>query len=165
MNNKLLACIIVVMAILLGGWYLLNQNNQAPAVQNTADQPNQAATENNQTQTNPAPAEISTVQNHEVTYIDSGYSPSTLTIKVGDTVTWKNQSSHGMWTASAMHLSHTVYSGTSLQQHCPDSTNNSFDECKSDEPGSSWSFTFTKKGTWGYHNHVKASDFGKVVVQ
>ncbi len=140
------------------------QVSQQPAA---VGQSQQTPQDSNQSQ-NPSDVQVKTeVQgaNHEVTYTDSGYLPSELTIKAGDTVTFKNESSLGMWTASAMHPSHTVYSGTSLQEHCPDAANTSFDECTSAQPGQSWSFTFSKTGTWEYHNHVKAHDFGKIIVE
>jgi len=100
-----------------------------------------------------------------VVYADSGYSPSKIFVKIGDTVTWKNESSSGMWTASGLHPSHVIYSGTSLEEHCPDIQNTSFDECKSGQPGTSWSFKFDKKGVWRYHNHIQPSDFGTVIVE
>ncbi len=172
---------IVVLVLVIGGWFLLSKNTQAPVTQNN-QQTNQAPPENtgtlptsiSPTSTNPSTqntadasikVEVATSKTYDVTYKESGYSPSTLTIKAGDTVTFKNQGPGGMWTASGMHPSHTVYSGTTLQQHCPDSANNSFDECQSVGTGQSWSFTFTKTGTWGYHNHVNASQFGKIIVE
>jgi len=100
-----------------------------------------------------------------VTYTDTGYSPKTVTIKAGQSVTFVNNSSHTMWTASGVHPTHTVYSGTSLSQHCPDTANTSFDECQAVNPGISWTFTFKKVGTWSYHNHRQASDTGTVIVQ
>lgn len=95
---------------------------------------------------------------------DSGYSPSTLTITKGATVTFKNESAGSMWTASAMHPAHTEYSGTSLSEHCPGVANTSFDACRGYAPGESWSFTFQKVGTWGYHNHLNPSQWGKIIV-
>jgi plastocyanin len=56
-----------------------------------------------------------------------------------------------MWVASASHPNHTVY---------PE-----FDEKTSVKKGSSYLFTFDKVGSWGYHNHTRASDFGKVIVK
>lgn len=158
--KKIIIGIIVVVILALGGWWLFGQSTQAPVVDNTPAPSNQTGTINNPDQTNPVGP-----KHYEITYTDAGYSPSTLTIKAGDTVTWKNQSSGGDWVASAAHPSHTVYSGTNLNQHCPDTSGTAFDECKADNPGDSWSFTFTKTGTWGYHNHVNASKFGKVVVE
>jgi plastocyanin len=153
---------VVILAIIVIGGYLVyaNMNKSSDTQQNTQNQTPVTENSGNQVEVT-----LGTTTAHEVTYTDAGFSPATLTIKVGDTVTFKNQSSQGMWVGSAMHPSHTAYSGTTLQQHCPDTANNSFDECKSEANGTSWSFTFNKKGTWGYHNHVKASDFGKIIVE
>ena len=161
--NKFVIVIIVVLIIILGGYFIWGKMYQStsPAYQPLSEQTTPQLNVNPQ----PSTEQVPTTNNNIITYTNSGYSPNTLTIKVGETVTWKNQSSSGMWTASAMHPSHTKYSNTSLDEHCPDTANTSFDECKSAQPGESWSFTFQKKGTWGYHNHVKASDFGKIIVE
>ena len=160
--GKNIIIILVVLVLVLGGYFLFQAN--------VASQ-NQVVPQE-QSQTNPPPGDTLTVTlppivqiKHEVTYTDAGFSPATLTVKEGETVVFKNESSGGMWVGSAMHPSHMVYSGTTLQQHCPDTLNTSFDECKSDAPGTSWSFTFAKKGSFGYHNHVKASTFGKIIVE
>ena len=94
-----------------------------------------------------------------VTYTDSGYTPNVLKIKKGDTVTWKNQSSRRMWTASDPHPIHTEYpeNGGCI--------NGAFDECKGDPSGAEWSFTFTHTGTWNYHNHVNSRDEGTIIVE
>ncbi len=96
-----------------------------------------------------------------ITYSASGYSPSSVTIKKGGTVTWVDQGTGKMWTASASHPTHTVYAGTTLQEHCDDTTDTSFDQCKN---SSQYSFTFDKVGTWRYHNHSQSSHFGSVTV-
>ncbi len=162
---KIIIAIIVIALIVIGGYFLLKGNNP-PAV---SEQLNSTAQSSTPAQSNAVTSpESSTAQvetKDEVVYTDSGYAPQTLTIKVGNTVIFKNESSGGMWTASAMHPSHTVYSNTSLGQHCPDTANTSFDECTSAQPGQSWSFTFQKQGTWGYHNHVNAHHFGKIIVE
>jgi hypothetical protein len=67
-----------------------------------------------------------------------------------------------MWVASNPHPAHTGYDGTSRQQHCPNTANTAFDECA---PGSTYSFTFNKVGTWGYHNHMNPGSQGTVIVQ
>lgn len=154
MNTKALVSIIAVVAIVAVGGYLLYQNSATPNANLGSQDNNSPATD-----TTPIPT------THEIMYGDTGYSPSPLTVKVGDTVVWKNQSSTNVWTGSAMHPAHTVYSGTTLQQHCPDADNAAFDQCKAEGPGTTWSFTFNKVGEWGYHNHVKANHFGKIIVQ
>lgn len=151
--NKTVIIILITILVLIGGFLLFKVNVQAP-VENNSQQNNELK-QSNETSTN----------NYDIIYTNSGYSPKTLTIKLGDTVTWKNESSHGMWTSSAIHPTHIIYSGTSLDEHCPDTQNNSFDECQSDKSGTSWSFTFDKKGIWKYHNHVLASDFGTIIVE
>jgi plastocyanin len=95
-------------------------------------------------------------------YNAQGFSPATVTIAKGGTVTWVNQSGAGMWVASDQHPSHTGYAGTSRQQHCPDTSGTAFDQCA---PGDKYSFTFSKTGTWGFHNHVNATANGTVIVK
>lgn len=156
--NKNIIIISIIVLVLVGGYFLL----KGLTVPFTT--PDLIINQQINPPTDTAPTNPNN-GTHEVMYSDSGYAPKELTIKAGETVTWQNESSHGMWTASALHPTHVIYSGTSLEEHCPDVKNTSFDECKSDQRGQSWSFTFDKKGTWRYHNHVQSSDFGTVIVQ
>jgi len=96
-----------------------------------------------------------------VSYNGSGFSPATVTIKKGGMVSWSNTGGASMWVASAQHPTHMGYDGTNLEEHCPDNSGASFDQCKS---GNSFSFIFNKTGTWRYHDHMNASAFGSVVV-
>ena len=85
-----------------------------------------------------------------VTYTDNGFMPATITVKKGTAVTFRNESTGGMWTASATHPTHQLLPG--------------FDQKKSVVKGGTYEYTFAKVGTWKYHNHVAASDFGSVTV-
>lgn len=109
-------------------------------------------------------SEASTNEGVAVTYTNEGFAPKTLTIKKGTTVTWTNNSSSNMWVASAVHPSHIVYDGNSLREHCGTNAQTPFDECKGDPAGATWSFTFEKVGTWGYHDHINASRTGSITV-
>ena len=100
------------------------------------------STETESTQTTPS--------TYEVVYGAEGFSPSTIEIKIGDTVVFKNESGKGMWIASDPHPIHNE--------------NPEFDAGISTANGNSWSFTFTKDGTFSYHNHLNSSFKGKVVV-
>jgi len=159
MKKSILISIILIVILAIAGYLLFIANREVNQDLSMSELGNQQQSEENKQE--------SVNQNgkmYEVIYTDSGYSPSELKIKLGDTVTWKNESSSEMWIASAMHPTHTVYSGTSLQEHCPDPENNDFDQCRPNKPGESWSFTFQKTGTWNYHNHV-GNHFGKIIVQ
>ena len=105
-------------------------------------------------------------QNVTITYTDAGFSPNSISIPRGATVTWVNQSSRSMWVATNPHPSHTGYDQTSRSQHCATGYTGAKtpDECKSDAKGASYSFTFDKTGQWGYHNHVLANDSGTIIV-
>jgi plastocyanin len=109
------------------------------------------------------PASASAPMTATITYSDSGFTPATVTIKKGGTVTWVNNSSGTMWVASAQHPTHTGYAGTSRQQHCGSAQESSaFDQCRGEEED--WSFTFSKTGEWAYHDHINASRFGRIEV-
>lgn len=94
---------------------------------------------------------VATPVNHEVLYTSLGFSPATLEIKVGDSVTFKNESGKGMWVASNPHPVHSEHS--------------EFDAEISVANGNSWTFTFEKAGSYAYHNHLNSSQGGKIIVE
>lgn len=153
---------ILIVAVIVGGIVLLTKNKKGSELQ--VVYPNESTgetmtndaggtgTETSGASTLPSTNTTSTTATtHTVSYTDQGYSPSTVTINAGDTVTFVNNSSGGMWTASNPHPVHTDFSA--------------FDAKKSYGPGTSYSFTFTTAGTYGFHNHVHPSSTGSVVVK
>ena len=108
------------------------------------------ANQKNVSTSSPSPTPATAVSKEEVvSYGENGFSPSSLTVKEGTTVKFKNTSSgSSMWIGSDPHPTHTQHS--------------EFDQLKT---GDEYSFTFTKKGTWGYHNHVRANARGTIVVE
>lgn len=167
MKNFLIALIVVAV---IGGGYLWMQNkNSAPESASTdvspdvSGIPDGAVMEDGVGVDVGADVSINTPTSATITYYNgTGFSPSEVTIKKGGTVHWVNNSDGEMWVASAQHPSHTAYSGTTRQEHCPDTSGTAFDQCAS---GNSYSFTFGKTGTWGFHNHVNSSAWGKVIVE
>lgn len=157
MNRNPIAIIIILVVVIAGGWYLFSG---APAKESGAEDVSSQMPAGDGT----VPETIVENAGATVTYTDAGYSPAEVTIPLGGTVTFVNQSSKNMWVASAMHPDHVVYSGTKLSEHCPDTAGTAFDQCRGDTPGSSYSFTFTKVGEWRYHDHIDATKFGKVIV-
>ena len=155
MNRNPITIIIILVLVIFGGWFFISGNmTGAPSPAVTNQMPVVGST-------TPEMIVENLLPDVTVTYSDAGFSPKSVTVLVGTKVIFVNQSTKNMWVASAKHPDHTVYSGTSLAQHCPDTANSAFDQCST---STSYSFTFNKVGTWKYHNHVNASDFGTVVV-
>jgi plastocyanin len=80
-----------------------------------------------------------------------GFSPSSLTVQSGDTVTFENTSDEDKWPASNVHPTHELY---------PE-----FDAKNAVLPGESYSFTFERTGSWGYHDHLNPELQGTIVVE
>lgn len=87
-----------------------------------------------------------------------GFSPSTLTIAKGTTVTFINMDSSPHQPASNPHPTHTGYPITG---GCVGST---FDACTNLAAGESWSFTFNEVGSWEYHDHLNPGMSGTITV-
>ena|SRR3989338_399166 len=100
-----------------------------------------------------------------VTYTDGGYSPNELKINKGETVTFTNESSQPMWTASAIHPNHMAYPRTDIKDCENSMMGMMFDACDGTSLGSSWTFQFNELGSWGYHNHLRPSHWGKIIVE
>ncbi|MEK7501116.1 MAG: cupredoxin domain-containing protein [Patescibacteria group bacterium] len=86
-----------------------------------------------------------------VTYTDSGYSPAEVRVKAGTKVIFENQSADLMWPASAVHPTHLELPG--------------FDALSGVATGQSYAFTFSQAGTWRYHNHLRPTHSGTVIVE
>lgn len=155
MDTKTLIALIVIVLVAIGGYFLLS--NRASAPQQPVETQNNTTSDDTVT-----PAENTAI----VTYTDGGFSPATISVKVGDTVRFVNNSGSGMWVASDAHPTHTEYDGSSTSEHCANGVNTagSFDACRQIAPGESYEFTFAKVGTFTYHNHARANHGGTVTV-
>ncbi|MEO8637679.1 MAG: hypothetical protein ABI430_02130 [Candidatus Taylorbacteria bacterium] len=144
--------VIVVIAVIA---LAMNKGNTALAPSEISPSPSvtesvtPTPTPNPTVSTNPG---TSTVAKVIVIYTNSGFSPKTVTVKKGSTVEFVNQSDGGMSVASDPHPTHVIY---------PE-----FDQYKTSARGLKvFDFVFDKVGTWGYHNHMQASNTGTVIVQ
>lgn len=153
MNGKWLIG-IVILVVLVGGIYFLNKNitstttpsqttTESAPVPTSGSQPTSPATSTNQQNT-------VTLTQDGFSPTQDGFSPATLTIKTGTTVTWINKSGTVATVNSVPHPIHTTYSPLNLGSF-PD--------------GGTLSLSFDKPGTYGYHNHLNASQKGTIVVQ
>lgn len=140
---KAVAVIILVAIIGGAGWWLSSRGEKAPSTETITEQ---SSATNNETE-----ADTNDPQNVIVTYTDSGFSPPTVTVNVGDSVVFKNESSRLFQPASDPHPVHTNLSG--------------FDAKTGVAPGQSYTFSFNKTGTWGFHNHLDSDKIGKVIVR
>ena len=100
---------------------------------------------------------------HTVMYGDDGYIPSSLSIAAGDTVIFQNISSHSIWPASNAHPTHTIYPGSGIKKCGGGEV--IFDACSTIAPGQAWEFIFTEQGKWRYHNHMRPSIQGIIIVE
>lgn len=86
-----------------------------------------------------------------VSYTNRGFSPSTLTIKVGKSVHFANNSSKAMSLTSTDTTNSQIYS--------------EFNQEKTVGQGGSYDFTFLSAGVWGYMNRNNQGDRGIVIVK
>lgn len=83
-------------------------------------------------------------------YANRRYTPNYITLPVGYTVTWVNNVEEDFWPASNIHPTHRIYY--------------EFDPKRPINSGKNWSFTFTKKGIWRFHDHLYPRATGVVIV-
>lgn len=160
MNKNILWAFVGIVLLAVLAWAVFGMEPTPPATE-TLDETPAAGSE---VPTDGSPAESRMIT---VTYTDQGFSPTTLSVNVGDTVRFSNQSTGEMWVGADEHPTHTEYDGTSKDDHCAEgaATGGAFDQCGRSGPGSTYNFTFTKAGTFDYHNHARSSDGGTVVVE
>jgi plastocyanin len=170
MRTSTVAVIIAAILIIAGGTWWYTQNNAAgPSTQTTSINnaggsdysPTDVLNASSTATTTPAAATPKVVT---VTYdASTGFSPANVNVNVGDTVNFTAANGQ-MWIGSDAHPTHTQYDGTSRTSHCAPGYAGPapFDECKA---GASYNFTFTKAGTFTYHNHLSPQYTGTVVVK
>lgn len=86
-----------------------------------------------------------------VAYSSEGFSPMILRIKLGESVTFKNESSGQLWVASNPHPQHTGLPG--------------FDAGESILKGDFYIHEFNQLGSWSYHNHLNSGHEGTIIVE
>jgi plastocyanin len=145
--------IIAIILLLFAGVYLLGIN-RGGANSSPTPIPTNPITKQSTTPTtaspSASPSTTPTAAVHQVILTADGFSPATLTIKAGDSVTWINQSGADATVNSNPHPTHTDYPPLNLGTF---------------SNGASLSLTFPKKGTYGFHNHFDPSQKGTIIVE
>ncbi len=150
--NKSIIAIVIVAVVLVGGYFLFKGTSQPiPSVPQTSNQQTVSQSSNQQPTSQSSTDQTPITEKNVVIYTGAGFSPTTLRIKKGEAVIFKNEESEPMWVASNPHPIHTDYSG--------------FDAKRGYLKGESYSFSFTKSGNWKYHDHLNPSEGGIIVVE
>jgi plastocyanin len=127
---------IVVLIIVVGGAVALNHNSKTNN--------NPAPATNNSTTSNSSSTQASSTGQVEIK--NMMFTPSQITIQKGGTVTWTNNDT----------MTHTV----------TDDLNNVGGPASGEiQPGSTYSFTFNKTGSFQYHCTIHSSMRGTIVIK
>jgi|SRR3989338_4044557 len=153
MHKGLIVSVIVILVLIGGALFFITQPS-ASTTGNAIQSGNQVL-KTSDTQSKSYTVEITS----------SGFSPQTLSINKGDTVTWINKQPQKSWPASAVHPSHKVYPGSDIAKCGTAEEKNIFDSCGGLAQNEAFSFTFNDIGTWGYHDHLNAKLRGTITVQ
>jgi len=140
-KNKLVILVLVILGTILvvvvGGGLLLVKITTQPL---SLDRP-KVATE----------TAVVKSEKYNITYNSNGtFEPESLTVKVGDAITIKNNSKDSIKIALGEHESHLSLKG--------------FEE-REINPGLSYIFSPREKGNFVLHNHLKPQKFGKLVIE
>lgn len=158
-TSTIIWIVVIFLLIISGGWYLYYSTPTSVTPGGETQATNNVQNDASAPDTNTGTPMFVTVK-----LTSAGFSPATVTIAQGGTVTWVDENGSPMWVASAIHPIHEFYDGTSIGEHCAAgyAGPTPFDQCSS---GENYSFTFNNVGTWKYHNHVNASQFATVIVR
>jgi len=89
-------------------------------------------------------------QTHEIILTENGFEPTSITINRFDIVKFSTTAGKTFWPASNLHPLHDIYPA--------------FDPKMPIDPSKSWSFRFTKVGTWEFHDHLFPAYRGNITV-
>lgn len=136
-NLKVLAIALMVLLLLgvIGTFVVFNNDDNV----------------NNQNQSGGSLQQAAATEPVKIIMTADEFSPATLLINVGTTVSWVNQDTEPFIVASDPHPEHTDLPGLYSQEPIG--------------PGDSYEHTFTESGTYGYHNHLDPLQTGEVVVR
>lgn len=140
--------IILVLAAVVGlGYWAINLRQASAPVAPSA--PSVSAPTSPATPTKPT-TQPKTSAKKVVVYQNNAFTPSPLTISVGDTVVFVNKHTAPIRIPSNPHPFHT-----------------SMPEFDSDTlaPGESYEFTFKKSGVLNYHNHFNPAVQGQIIIK
>jgi len=146
--RKILLGVAAVVVLGVGVWAVTQTGNSDGGDTSSREETSQSSEQTNgdrEAQNNEQQSE------HAVAFTNEGFSPETITVEPGETVTWTNQSQEKMWVASSVHPTHNQLPG--------------FDQREGVDESASYSYQFQQKGEWSYHNHLRPTHKGTVIVE
>lgn len=110
---------------------------------------------------------------------DTGFVPTSLRIKIGETVTWVSKATAPVWPAGDPHPTHDAHPSPAYtlpgdqaksfgSKACVEYNirkGDVFDPCKLLLPEQTFTFRFGERGSWSFHNHVRPEHTGTIVVE
>lgn len=145
MNKNIVIATVVVLVLIVGGWFLTRPKQiMAPEV-TTQDTQTTVST-----QSAVATGEAMMEETKMVSIIAAGFSPKDLTVKVGETITWTNADSANHTVSSDNHPVHTLFPFLNVGKIMPQEKK---------------MVTFEKAGKYTYHDHLNPSLTGSITVE
>lgn len=151
MNSKNIILVITFLAIAISGWFYV-KSLQVQSTSSSSDGP--AATPNVVVTpvASPSAGVDSELNEKNLVKLNSqGFSPQTLTIKVGESVTWVNQDSTDRQANSDPHPAHTIYAPLNTIGFL--------------KVGEKRLLSFPAKGVYKFHDHLYPQFTGSIVVE
>lgn len=150
MNTNKIVLIVVAALVIAGGiWFFVSSGNDADET-TTPPTSNTSTDDSGDTASETPDDEDQSENNVIIIYTNNGFNPESYTVKVGGTVTVRNDSDETMDFASDNHPTHTVNSELNAGEITQ---------------GETKSFTVDRVGTWGFHNHERDSHTGSITVE
>jgi len=152
-TSKIIVLTVLLLAAIGAAVYVVVfDKKETPSTNNTTNTPAEA---NGTTTTEQQKTEGTTTPKTEqevatLTYANEGFSPDEITVSANETIRVVNQSSTVLDFSSDPHPTHT---------------NNPELNVGDIAPGESATFTISKSGTWGFHNHYAPNHHGNVIVK
>lgn len=149
--NKTFLGLAILIVVLLGYVYFKGMNKTQPeSGQNVSTQTATPETAPAATPSTTASESGMMMKETVVSITSNGFDPKIVSLKAGTKVTWKNMSGETVSIKSAVHPTHLLYPPLNLGIVAD---------------GASLSLMFPKAGSYKYHNHLKPSQTGMVMVE
>ncbi len=147
--NKIITLLIIIILTLLGGIVLLFNKNSSieKLIQSKLSIPFSKQTQIKIERDKPIGLPENTFR---VAVTDQGFTPQIISIKKGGTIIWINQTKNAVSINSDPHPTHTSFPLLNLGNVAV---------------GASVKQTFSKEGTYTYHNHLNPAQIGTIIVR